>query len=174
VNKHRTAKDFPDSKAIGKKVHCSFAVIGKKHRKVAGMVAVRLIIWIPMFPSSQKRHRRIPDLAVAKHMDVKTMGTDRISTWGSRLIRRRSSLVSMGRLLSFIFCNLFKPQPFALRCPSCFPDNTSHPNLRGYSFSFCLGELEHPEHSLSSRSFLNNGEENVKNKIRPDWAVDAR
>ncbi len=58
------------------------------------MIAVRLIIWIPMFPSSQKRHRRIPDLAVAKHMDVKTMGTDRISTWGSRLIRRKTTDVN--------------------------------------------------------------------------------
>lgn len=79
MNKNRTADDFPDPETIGEKMHNCSAVIGKKHREVACMVTVGLIIGIPMFACAQKRHGRIADEAIAKHVDVKTMGTNWIS-----------------------------------------------------------------------------------------------
>jgi hypothetical protein len=75
-----------DCKTIGEESKERFAVIGKKHRKIPGVIAMGLVVGIPMFARALKRIGRVADPAIVELMDVETMGPD----WGT---------VSPGRLI---------------------------------------------------------------------------
>lgn len=86
VDNYRMSNCLGDCKTIGEESKERFAVIGKKHRKIPGVIAMGLVVGIPMFARALKRIGRVADPAIVELMDVETMGPD----WGT---------VSPGRLI---------------------------------------------------------------------------
>lgn len=87
MDDHRFADDLLDAEFIGKKAHFSITVMGKKHRKIAGMVAMGLMMGIPMPSCPLEGIFRIPHMAISHLMEMKTMGANGWLAVLSRLIR---------------------------------------------------------------------------------------
>ncbi len=100
VNDDGMTDDVGDSKTVRVKTHQSPAVVGKQHRKIAGVIAMGLVGGIPMFSGRLKRIRRIADRAYPIFMNVKAVGTDgwligfgRPELWQSRQIHRHEHAI---------------------------------------------------------------------------------
>jgi hypothetical protein len=90
VDYHRLTYHIDRFKPICKKGHLGTAVVRKQHRKIAGMVAMGLVIGIPMLSCRLEGVGRIPYFTAAKPMDVKPVGSYRVVAIPRRLVWRKA------------------------------------------------------------------------------------
>jgi len=58
-------------------------MIGKQDGKIAGMIAMGLVVWVPVFPCSQEGVFWIAHATVAPYVQMEAVGADGVSAgWG--------------------------------------------------------------------------------------------
>ena len=104
VDDHRFTDDVLGPETVVEKTHPGISVVGKQDGEVTGMVAVRLLIRVPVLTGILKGVLRISHLARAVFMNMKTVGTDGVFSFLSRLIARKTSHLDtyLGPALDFL------------------------------------------------------------------------